>query len=175
MPLHDISKISPPVLSKQLSIGTTCHPLHLGLLAHPPNRYAIFSLGRWGVIRSSPFTFFPLEVMGFLCLQDKRTTGSRAAVCLVTGRRTRSSSFSGSHKGTEPSVREANFRSTLWFLTKTSLPGGHLFADIRDVVLQGSCFSFAKSLPVIAGVGERLRSDERQLRLGLTLRTRKWE
>lgn len=67
-----------------------------------------------GGIHPSPFTFFPFEVMGFLCLQDKRTTGSWAVVCLqlVTGR-TRSPSFPGSHKGTEPSVCEANFRSTL--------------------------------------------------------------
>lgn len=55
MPVHDISKISPPVLSKQLSIGCTCHLLHLGLLAHPANRYAIFSLGDGGAC--TPFSF----------------------------------------------------------------------------------------------------------------------
>lgn len=47
MPVHDIFKISPPVLSQQ-SIGCMCHPLHLGLLAHPAQRYAIFRLGGLG-------------------------------------------------------------------------------------------------------------------------------
>lgn len=77
MPVHDIFKISPPVLSQQ-SIGCMCQPLHLGLLAHPAQRYAIFRLGDWEA--SAPFTFcrFSWEVMGFLCLQDKWTTGSCA-------------------------------------------------------------------------------------------------
>lgn len=43
MPVHDISKISPAILSKQLSIRSTCHPLHFGLLAHPV-RSVVFSL-----------------------------------------------------------------------------------------------------------------------------------
>lgn len=44
MLVHDISKISPPILSKQLSIQCTCHLLHLGLLARPAEvLYAIFS------------------------------------------------------------------------------------------------------------------------------------
>lgn len=118
MPVHDISKISPPVLSKQLSIGCTCHLLHRGLLAHPANRYAIFSLGDGGLVHPSPFTFSSLEVMGFLCLQDKQTTGSCAIDCLhlVTGGGTCRHSFPGSPKGRETSMCESNFRYTVVYV-----------------------------------------------------------
>lgn len=60
MPVHDISKISPPILSKQLSIRCTCHPLHLGLLAHPAERYAIFGPGG----ACTPFSFHLLFLGG---------------------------------------------------------------------------------------------------------------
>lgn len=46
MVVHDISKISPPVLSKQLSIWCTCHLLHLGQFG-PSTRECYFqSSGR---------------------------------------------------------------------------------------------------------------------------------
>lgn len=65
MAVHDISKISPPVLCKQLSIGCTRHLLHLGLftLAHPADRYSIFSLSDDGGLFTS-FTLFFFSVWG---------------------------------------------------------------------------------------------------------------
>lgn len=86
MAVHDISKISPPVLCKQLSIGCTRHLLHLSLftLAHPADRCSIFSLWDDGGL-FTPFTLFFFlsgEAMGIPCLQDKQTTGSHAIGCV---------------------------------------------------------------------------------------------
>lgn len=88
-PAHDISKISPVRLSKQLSAGCTCHPLHLGLLAHPAESHAIFSPGNrgrgWTRAPFSLYHFNSGNVMGFLWITGQ--TGQTASVCSSGSRR----------------------------------------------------------------------------------------
>lgn len=60
MPAHDISKISPPILSKQLSIRCTCHPLHLAVWPIQ-QRGMLFSVREGGIlVHPSPLNLFVL-------------------------------------------------------------------------------------------------------------------
>lgn len=97
------------------------------------------------LVHPSPSTFFSWEVMWFLCLQDKQTTGSCATVDLqlVTGGGTCRNSFPGSPKdrGTQGCrnlcvwEREFNFRSNLYnFQLKLSRLGGCFSAEANNLL-----------------------------------------
>lgn len=150
MPAHDISKISPPILFKQLSGAWTRPPLHLGPLAWRM-LFSVWGMGWCGPVRSSiPTIHFPGR--WFLCQLDKKEVTATVYLQLVQD---------------GVAVRALAYSVVIFNI---NLPRHGVTGRLFAVRCHGD-LSCAKNAPVIAGVGERLRSGDS----GLTLRTRKWE